>query len=131
MRTLQSSTLVSLLLLASLSVMLTPAFAADTTVNSDATWTGSVVLTGNVTVANGTTLTISSGTTVDGTDDHWIRIDGTLIAEDTTFFSSETPLTQGSHGAGLWVGLHISSTGHAQFNNVTINNAKTCKRALF
>ena len=125
MRTLQSSTLVSLLLLASLSVMLTPAFAADTTVNSDATWTGAVVLTGNVTVANGTTLTISPGTTVDGTDDHWIRIDGTLIADDTTFFSSETPLTQGSHGAGLWVGIHISSTGHAQFNNVTINNAKT------
>ena len=128
MRTLQSSTLVSLLLLASLSVMLTPAFAADTTVNSDATWTGSIVLTGNVTVANGTTLTISPDTTVDGTDDHWIRIDGTLIAEDTTFFSSETPLTQGSHGAGLWVGLHISSTGHAQFSNVTIDNAKTAVR---
>ncbi len=128
MRTLQASTLVCLLLLASFSALLLPANAADTTVNSETTWSGSVVLTGNVTVANGTTLTISSSTTIDGTNDHWIRVDGTLIAQDATFFSSQTPLTQGSHGAGLWVGLHISSTGHAVLNNVTIDNAKTAVR---
>ena len=128
MRTLQASTLVCLLLLASFSALLLPAEAADTTVNSETTWSGSVVLNGNVTVANGTTLTISSSTTIDGTADHWIRIEGTLIAQDATFFSSQTPLTQGSHGAGLWVGLHISSTGHAVLNNVTIDNAKTAVR---
>ena len=128
MRTLQASTLVCLLLLASFSALLLPVEAADTTVNSETTWSGSVVLNGNVTVANGTTLTISSSTTIDGTADHWIRIEGTLIAQDATFFSSQTPLTQGSHGAGLWVGLHISSTGHAVLNNVTIDNAKTAVR---
>jgi len=94
----------------------------------DTTWTGDVVLTGNVTVANGTTLTLSPGTTVDGGDDHWIRVHGSLVADDAHFFSSETPLTQGSHGAGLWVGIHISSTGHAVLDNVTLDNAKTAVR---
>jgi len=108
--------------------MVAPVNAADTTVNMDTTWTGDVVLTGNVTVANGTTLTLSPGTTVDGGDDHWIRVHGSLIADDTHFFSSETPLTQGSHGAGLWVGIHISSTGHAVLDNVTLDNAKTAVR---
>ena len=128
MRTLQAATLVTLLLFASCLALVAPVNAADTTVNMDTTWSGDVVLTGNVTVANGTTLTLSPGTTVDGGDDHWIRVHGSLIADDTHFFSSETPLTQGSHGAGLWVGIHISSTGHAVLDNVTLDNAKTAVR---
>ena len=128
MRTLQASTLVALLLLASLGTLLAPAHAADTTVNTETTWSGAVVLDGNVTVANGTTLTIASGTTIDGGDDHWILIEGTLSATDAHFFSSQTPLTQGSHGAGLWVGLHVGSTGHAVLDNVIIDNAKTALR---
>ena len=128
MRTLQAATLVTLLLFASCLAMVAPVNAADTTVNMDTTWTGDVVLTGNVTVANGTTLTLSPGTTVDGGDDHWIRVHGSLVADDAHFFSSETPLTQGSHGAGLWVGIHISSTGHAVLDNVTLDNAKTAVR---
>ena len=128
MRTLQAATLVTLLLFASCLALVAPVNAADTTVNMDTTWSGDVVLAGNVTVANGTTLTLSPGTTVDGSDDHWIRVHGSLIADDTYFFSSETPLTQGSHGAGLWVGIHISSTGHAVLDNVTLDNAKTAVR---
>jgi len=128
MRTLQAATLVTLLLFASCLALVAPVNAADTTVNMDTTWSGDVVLAGNVTVANGTTLTLSPGTTVDGGDDHWIRVHGSLIADDTHFFSSETPLTQGSHGAGLWVGIHISSTGHAVLDNVTLDNAKTAVR---
>ena len=128
MRTLQAATLVTLLLFASCLALVAPVNAADTTVNMDTTWSGDVVLAGNVTVANGTTLTLSPGTTVDGGDDHWIRVHGSLIADDTYFFSSETPLTQGSHGAGLWVGIHISSTGHAVLDNVTLDNAKTAVR---
>ena len=74
MRTVQASTLVLLLLLASLSTVLQPASAADTTVTSETTWSGAIVLTGNVTVANGTTLTISPGATIDAGDDHWLRV---------------------------------------------------------
>ena len=128
MRTAQASTLIMLLLLASLSAVMQPANAADTTVNTETTWSGEIVLTGNVTVANGTTLTIAPGTTIDAGDDHWIRIEGSLIASDTTLSSSATPLTQGSHGAGLWVGIQIESNGHAQLSNVTINNSKTAVR---
>ncbi|MDB2320414.1 hypothetical protein N9V17_02960, partial [Candidatus Poseidoniales archaeon] len=128
MRTVQASTLVLLLLLASLGTVLQPASAADTTVTSETTWSGTIVLTGNVTVANGTTLTISPGTTIDAGDDHWLRVEGSLFATDTTFLSSATPLTQGSHGAGLWVGLQIESNGHAQLTNVVINNSKTAVR---
>tara|TARA_B100001778_G_scaffold326877_1_gene324120 strand:+ start:1455 stop:6146 length:4692 start_codon:yes stop_codon:yes gene_type:complete len=128
MRTAQASTLIMLLLLASLSAVMQPANAADTTVNTETTWSGEIVLTGNVTVANGTTLTIAPGTTIDAGEDHWIRIEGSLIASDTTLSSSATPLTQGSHGAGLWVGIQIESNGHAQLSNVTINNSKTAVR---
>ena len=109
MRTVQASTLIMLLLLTSLSAVMQPADAADTTVNTQTTWSGEIELTGNVTVANGTTLTISPGTTIDAGDDHWIRIEGSLIATDTTLYSSATPLTQGSHGAGLWVCLLYTS----------------------
>ena len=128
MRTVQASTLVLLLLLASLSTVLQPASATDTTVTSETTWSGAIVLNGNVTVANGTTLTISPGTTIDAGDDHWLRVEGSLFATDTTFFSSVTPLTQGSHGAGLWVGLQVESNGHAQLTDVVINNSKTAVR---
>tara|TARA_B110000459_G_scaffold77210_1_gene86872 strand:- start:14837 stop:19534 length:4698 start_codon:yes stop_codon:yes gene_type:complete len=128
MRTLQASTLVTLLLLASLSAVFPHALATDTTIKGETTWSGAVLLTGNVTVANGTTLNIKPGTTIDGGDDHWILVKGTLIANDATFSSSHTPLTQGSHGAGLWVGLHVSATGHAVLTNVIINNAKTAVR---
>ena len=100
MRTVQASTLVLLLLLASLSTVLQPASATDTTVTSETTWSGAIVLNGNVTVANGTTLTISPGTTIDAGDDHWLRVEGSLFATDTTFFSSVTPLTQGLMGPG-------------------------------
>ena len=128
MRTVQASTLIMLLLLTSLSAVMQSAYAADTTVNTETTWSGEIELTGNVTVANGTTLTISPGTTIDAGDGHWIRIEGSLIASDTTLYSSVTPLTQGSHGAGLWVGIQIESNGHAHMSNVTINNAKTAVR---
>ena len=43
MRTVQASTLVLLLLLASLSTVLQPASATDTTVTSETTWSGAIV----------------------------------------------------------------------------------------
>ena len=125
MRTVRALCLVTLLLLTPLSFMASPAMAADTSVNVDTTWSGDVVLTGNVTVMNGSTLTLSPGTTVDGGDGYWIRVDGTLDASNAQFFSSQTPVTAGSHGAGLWTGIYIASKGHAVLSDVTIENAKT------
>ncbi len=125
MRTVRALCLTLLLLLTPLSLLATPATASDTSVSADTTWSGAVVLTGNVTVMNGSTLTLSPGTTVDGGDGYWIRVDGTLLASQTDFFSSQVPLTGGSHGAGLWTGIYIAAKGHAVLDEVTIQNAKT------
>lgn len=125
MRTVRALCLATLLLLTPLSLLATPAMAIDTSVNTDTTWSGAVVLTGNVTVMNGSTLTLSPGTTVDGSDGYWIQVDGTLHATQSDFFSSQVPLTGGSHGAGLWTGIYITNKGHAVLNEVTIENAKT------
>ena len=95
--------LVSLLLLVSL---LPVATGADSTVSVDATWSGDVVLTGNVTVASGVTLTVSPGTIVDAKS-YSIVVEGTMVADQTSFFSSIVPETQGSHGQGLWPGLVV------------------------
>ena len=125
MRTARALILATLLLLTPLSLLATPATAADTSVNADTTWSGAVVLTGNVTVMNGSTLTLAPGTTVDGGDGYWIRVEGTLSASNSDFFSSQVPLTSGSHGAGLWTGIYVTNKGHAILSEVTIENAKT------
>ena len=125
MRTVRALCLATLLLLTPLSLLATPAMATDVSVNVDTTWSGEVILTGNITVMNGSTLTLSPGTTVDGGDGYWIRVEGTLDASQSGFFSSQVPLDSNSHGAGLWTGIYITSKGHAILNDVTIENAKT------
>ena len=125
MRTGRALLLVTILLLMPLSNLSQNSLAVDSSIQVNTTWSGSVVLTGNVTVSNGSTLTLSPGTTVDGGDGYWIRVDGTLVANSAEFFSSQTPLTAGSHGAGLWTGIYVANKGHAVLDQVTINNAKT------
>ena len=97
--------------------------ASDSQISSNTTWNGHITLTGNVTIAADSILTISSGSIVDGTDGHWIKVEGELIATDTTFFSSATPASQTSHGAGLWQGIIISPGGKITVNNCTISNS--------
>lgn len=97
--------------------------ASDSQISSNTTWNGHTTLTGNVTIASGSILTISSGSIVDGTDGHWIKVEGELIATDTTFFSSATPASQTSHGAGLWQGIIVSPGGKITVNNCTISNS--------
>lgn len=106
-----------------LTVLLLPfAHAADSTVNVNTTWSGNVTLAGNVTVASGATLTLSSGTSVDAKS-YSIVVEGTMVVNDASFFSSVVPATQGSHGQGLWAGVVIESTGAAVFDNVVVANA--------
>jgi len=104
-------------------VLLTPlASSADSTVSVNTTWSGSMTLTGNVTVASGATLTIAPGASIDAKE-YALIVEGTLEAEEATFFSSVIPITQGSHGQGLWPGIVVESGGSASLANVTVANA--------
>ena len=119
MRTLRVLTMALLLLLVSTSPMV---LANDSTIAVSTVWSENKTLTGNVTVAEGATLTIEAGVTVDaGT--YGILVEGTLVANGVTFFSTETPLTQGSHGQGLWQGLTVTSTGSLNLSNSVVANA--------
>ena len=119
MRTLQAAIIALLLLLVSTSPMV---LANDSTIAVSTVWSENKTLTGNVTVAEGATLTIHEGVTVDaGT--YGILVEGTLVANGVTFLSTEMPLTQGSHGQGLWQGLTVTSTGSLNLSNSVVANA--------
>ena len=106
-----------------LTVLLLPMVnGADSTVSTNTTWSGDMVLTGNVTVASGATLTVSPGTTVDARD-YAIIVEGTLMAEQASFYSSIVPETQGSHGQGLWPGIVVEVGGQANLTETTVANA--------
>ena len=77
------------------------ASAVDSTVSVDTTWTGDMVLSGNITVASGATLTVEPGATVDART-YNINVEGSMVVERAQFYSSVVPQTQGSHGQGLW-----------------------------
>ena len=124
MRKASTASIIITLLMISLSSPLMVS-AADSTISSDVTWSGQQILSGNITISQGVTLTIQPGTTIDCGDNFWIQVDGTIIAENAHFFSSTPPVTQGSHGAGLWKGLIIGTSGIALINDTLIENAKT------
>ena len=106
-----------------LAVLLLPmATAVDSTVSVNTTWSGDMVLSGNVTVASGATLTIAPGTNVDAKE-YSIIIEGVLVADESSFFSSVVPETQGSHGQGLWPGIVIETGVEATLAEVTVANA--------
>tara|TARA_B100000683_G_scaffold182627_1_gene175898 strand:- start:13724 stop:18268 length:4545 start_codon:yes stop_codon:yes gene_type:complete len=99
--------------------------ANDTVTTQDVDISGNYVMTGNYTVSHGTTLTIKPGTVVD-MQDYWMKVEGTLIADNATIMSSIQTTGQGSHNAGVWDALTITQGGTAILDNVTISNAKSC-----
>ena len=105
--------------------VLSGAVANDTVTTQDVDISGNYVMTGNYTVSHGTTLTIKPGTLVD-MQDYWMKVEGTLIADNITIMSSIQTTGQGSHNAGVWDALTISQGGTAILDNVTISNAKSC-----
>lgn len=119
MRTTRAFLCVLLFLTASLSPL---AMGSDSTVGVNTLWDSDRTLTGNITVASGVTLTIGPDVEVDARS-FSITVEGTLIADGGTFFSSVQPLTQGSHGQGLWPGIVVTSTGQATLGNTTVANA--------
>ena len=116
----------SLLLAAIMTLsLLSGVIANDTVTTQDVDLSGNQVMTGNYTVSHGTTLTIKPGAVID-MQDYWMKVDGTLIADNATIMSSIQTTGQGSHNAGVWDALTISQGGSAELDNVTISNAKSC-----
>ena len=113
-----------LLILLLVGVSIGPLASSDSTISTNTTWSGTVVLNGNVTVDASTTLTLSPGTTVDA-QSYWLQVDGELQATDSVFMTTETSTSPGSSGAGLWGGIQVSSTGSAELTNVTISGAES------
>ena len=99
--------------------------ASDTVTTQDVELSGNHTMTGNYTVSHGTTLTIKPGTVID-MQDYWLEVEGTLLADNSTIMSSIQTTSPGSHNAGVWDSLTITSTGTAVLDNVTISNAKSC-----
>ena len=96
------------------------------------TWTGTIMVTGDVTVPAGNTLTISAGTSVlfmytdqmgDGVGDYDIVVNGTLIVEGT----AEQPVLFTALGAEnkapkAWNRIKLNGSGH-QISHATIEYA--------
>ena len=99
--------------------------ASDTVTTQDVELSGNQTMTGNYTVSHGTKLTIKPGTIID-MQDYWMKVDGELVADDATIMSSIQTTSPGSHNAGVWDALTITSMGVANLDEVTISNAKSC-----
>ena len=99
--------------------------ASDTVTTQDVDISGNYTMTGNYTVSHGTTLTIKPGTTID-MQEYWMKVEGTLIVDNSTIMSSVQTTSPGGHNAGVWDSITIASGGNAILDNVTISNAKSC-----
>ena len=117
----RSLLLAAIMTLSSLSVVI----ASDTITTQDVDISGNYTMTGNYTVSHGTTLTIKPGSTID-MQDYWMKVEGTLIVDNSTIMSSIQTTSPGGHNAGVWDSLTIASGGTATLDNVTISNAKSC-----
>ena len=117
----RSLMLAAIITLSSLSIVI----ANDTVTTQDVELSGNHTMNGNYTVSHGTTLTIKPGTTID-MQNYWMKVEGTLIADNTTIMSSIQTTGLGSHNAGVWDSLTITQMGSATLDNVTISNAKSC-----
>ena len=118
---LRSFLLAAIMTLSTLSVVI----ANDTVTTQDVDLSGNHTMSGNFTVSHGTTLTIKPGSVLD-MQDYWMKVEGTLIADNSTIMSSIQTSGQGSHNAGVWDSLAINQGGTANLDNVTISNAKSC-----
>lgn len=93
---------------------LTPSIIANGLITSSSTWSGKVVVNGNLTVASGATLTINSGTEVYFVNGASLIVNGCLYASNTSFASVYT-----------WGGIQFNSGSSGLLNSCTINNVLT------
>ena len=113
-----------LLIVLMFGMSIAPLSASDSTISTNTTWSGTVVLNGNVTVDSSSTLVISPGTIVDARS-YWLQIDGVLHASDAEFMTSEVSSSLGSSGAGLWGGVLVSTGASADLTNISISGAES------
>ena len=111
---------------------------AKIVVDKDETWINQVTLNDNLTIISGAELTLSAGTHLEISGDHWIEVGGVLRIEGTQtnpviINSSVTPFqyvnSTGhvySYGsAGLWEGINVVGGGSVIISNATIENARS------
>ncbi len=77
------------------------------TINANEVWTDNIYVSGDVTIANGVTLTIEPGTLVKFNNGKKLRIYGTLIAEGTA--SNNITFTR-SGSSGSWYGIRFENS---------------------
>ena len=128
----KSLSLVALLLLSSALVMIQmPTASAVTTsgeITTSETWTGTVNLDGNLTVAEGAKLIINAGTTVNIPAGDRIVVEGSICAGDSSCGAS--PASTGNPIRLRWATPPAEGTGNCYFN--PINNPDTaCGSGLF
>jgi len=128
----RSLSLVALLLLSSvLGMIQLPVVSAVTTsgeIITTETWTGTVNLDGNLTVAEGAKLIINAGTTVNILAGDRIIVEGSICAGDSSCGAS--PASTGNPIRLRWATPPSEGTGNCYFN--PINNPDTgCGSGLF
>ncbi|NPA36740.1 MAG: T9SS type A sorting domain-containing protein [Chlorobi bacterium] len=88
------------------------------TISNNATWTSAgspYIVTGNITVDAGVTLTIESGTTVQFDANTYIQVYGTLNANGATFTAN------GSTTPGYWDGIYVGYIWNTNIGEVTLD----------
>jgi len=96
------------------------------TISSDTQWTNEegkspYRITGNVTVAEGATLTIGAGVRVEFTQHHGLFINGTLQAVGTA--STPIVFTGTTETRGWWRGVQIENAGSATLKHCVVSYA--------
>jgi hypothetical protein len=98
------------------------------TISSDERWSGDFVLSEDVSVAAGVTLTIEAGANITVTGDHSITIFGGLVVQGLSnspavIWSNHTPVWQGGL-TGLWEGVTVEVGGSLVAQHLVLRNAR-------
>lgn len=93
------------------------------TISADSTWTESgspYIVTGNVTINNGVTLTVDPDVIVRFNSGRYLYVYGALNANSATF-TSYRDSTGGSPSPGDWRAIYINNDGTANLTNCTVS----------
>ncbi len=98
-----------------------PTTHAGGTISANETWTAAAsphLLTGDETIAKGTTVTIEACATVQIAEGHYIYVNGSLVAQGTT----SGPITIGQQTTGKrWTSIEITDPGTVDLAYTTIS----------
>jgi len=123
-----STIIVTTTLFLSLFGMMLSAQAGSTAsgaISTNTDWSGEILLTDDIYVEHGITLTLKSGASINA-DIYSIIVNGTLIGTNAALLSTSTS-DAGNHTSniGLWKGIVVNPSGVINLTNVNISNAKS------